>query len=274
LFHAASLWALSIASRTVDMVFYASVPENNQIVQQAKQEFRNGIVITRDQIDDYAAEADAILIGPGMVRAQSEGVLSIEKRVLSIAEISELEDEGLQTRFLTKYMLEKYPHKKFILDAGALQMMDPEWLLQVKGNVVITPHPREFETAKFKVQNAKLKVAMQNAKLEEQVSMFAKEFNTVVLLKGKEDIVCSPTTCVKIAGGNPGMTKGGTGDVLAGLVAGLACNNDMFLSACAASYFNKRAGESLEQKVGMYFNSTDLANALPSVIHQVLTSIS
>ena len=45
IFHAASLWSLKVASRIVDMVFYSSVPENNQIVQRAKQEFRDGIVV-------------------------------------------------------------------------------------------------------------------------------------------------------------------------------------------------------------------------------------
>jgi len=37
LFHAASLWALEVASRIVDMVFYSSVPENNQIVKKTKE---------------------------------------------------------------------------------------------------------------------------------------------------------------------------------------------------------------------------------------------
>src|SRR5579864_8248940 len=71
LFHAASLWALNIASRVVDMLFYSSVPENNQIVQELKKEFRNGIVVPRTEIENYAQEADCILIGPGMVRTDS-----------------------------------------------------------------------------------------------------------------------------------------------------------------------------------------------------------
>src|SRR3989338_5868432 len=64
LFHAASLWSLQVASRIVDMVFYSSVPENNQIVLEAKKEFRNGIVVSRNKIEDYIEEADCLLIGP------------------------------------------------------------------------------------------------------------------------------------------------------------------------------------------------------------------
>src|SRR6266700_278344 len=68
LFHAASLWALNIASKVVDMVFYSSVPENNQIVHELKKEFRNGIVVPRWEIESYIEEADAVVIGPGMLR--------------------------------------------------------------------------------------------------------------------------------------------------------------------------------------------------------------
>src|SRR6266700_5560687 len=78
LFHAASLWALQVSSRIVDMVFYSSVPENNQIVAEAKKEFRNGIVVPREQIEDYIQEADAVLIGPGMLRTVKPSSLSLQ----------------------------------------------------------------------------------------------------------------------------------------------------------------------------------------------------
>ena len=42
LFHSASLWALEVSSRIVDLVHYASVEENNDIVRRLKTEFRNG----------------------------------------------------------------------------------------------------------------------------------------------------------------------------------------------------------------------------------------
>jgi NAD(P)H-hydrate epimerase len=271
LFHAASLWALDIASKIVDMVFYSSVPENNQIVQEAKQEFRNGIVIPREKIDDYANEADCILIGPGMVRSQNV-ISNIKYQMSNIQEINTLQDEGEQTYWLTKYLLDTYPQKKWVIDAGALQMMEPEWLLPLQGNVVITPHPKEFETL-FRDKQKAISDMKKNKSDYELIayylSLISKEYNSIILLKGQTDIVCSPTECVCITGGNAGMTKGGTGDVLAGLVAALACTNDLFLSACAGSYINKKAGESLFQKVGYYFNSSDLANEIPYVMKEL-----
>lgn len=272
LFHASTLWALEIASKIVDMVFYASVPENNAIVQKNKELFRNGIVISQENIEDYMQEVDAILIGPGMVRTQREElrIKNHELRGKNLKEVFKIENEGEQTYFLTKYLLTKYPEKKWVIDAGALQMMDLEWLKQLNGNVILTPHQYEFEGLKSRIQNADFKMKITDLELEEQVEAFAKEYSCVILLKGESDIICSPNECVEIHGGNAGMTKGGTGDVLAGLVTAFAAKNDLFLSACAGSYINKKAGESLFKKVGYYFNSTDLVNEIPLAMKEFL----
>lgn len=255
LFHAASLWALNIASRIVDMVFYSSIPENNQIVMDAKKEFRAGIVVPQENLEDYVEEADCILIGPGMVR--TENTKGIKYTVKSVAEALEAEHEGMQTYHLTKYLLQKYPEKKWVIDGGALQMMEKEWLRDMP-SVVLTPHHQEFERV------------FEREPSEENVAAMAKEYGCIILRKGEEDVVCSPTGCVIVKGGNAGMTKGGTGDVLAGLVAALGCKNDLFLAAKAGSYINKKAGEALFEKVGYTFNSSDLVEEIPKAMKSVI----
>ena len=252
LFHAASLWALHIASRVVDMVFYSSVAENNLIVEELKKEFRNGIIVRREDIEAYIEEAECILIGPGMLRFDGK----ITEREFDLEEITTLPDEGEQSYYLTKYLLAKYPHKKWVIDAGALQMLRPEWLLPLNGNVVLTPHKLEFERVFGK----------------QTPDAVAKKYQCIVLLKGERDVVCSPDQAVEISGGNAGMTKGGTGDVLTGLIAGLATKNDLFLAATAGSYLNKKAGESLYEKAGYYFNASDLADEIPHVMKQEIIS--
>jgi len=69
------------------------------------------------------------------------------------------------------------------------------------------------------------------------------------------------------------MTKGGTGDVLAGLVAALYCKNEAFLSAQAASYVNKRAGERLAKRVGIYFSAGDLVTEAPAVLGSLIKTV-
>ncbi len=253
LFHAASLWSLQIASRIVDMVFYCSTEENNEIVKQAKSEFRNGIVIPRRQIDSYIQEADVILIGPGMPRPEGK------------------EEGDDDTKEITERLLKQYPYKKWVIDGGSLQTIEPEVLLGLKQIPVLTPHQGEFERLFGNVILSETKNLDPSAvPQEDKVSDMAKKFDCVINLKGEVDIVASPTQVVSVSGGNAGMTKGGTGDVLAGLTAALYSKNDAFDSACAASYINKKAGESLEQSVGLYYNASDLADEVPKVMKSLL----
>lgn len=226
LFHAASLWALTVASRIVDLVHYCSVPENNEIVQKAKEEFRNGIVISREDVESYIEEDDCILIGPGMTRDS-------------------------ETETLTNTLLKKYPHKQWVIDAGALQMMD---VSLIPKNAILTPHHGEY------------------AQLfgDQDVSDVTKKHQCIVLLKGERDIASDGKETRVIEGGNAGMTKGGTGDVLAGLIAALACKNDPFLATIAGSFINKKAGDALYARVGPYFNATDLAGEIPVVMKELI----
>lgn len=241
LFHAASLWALTVASKVVDLVHYASVPENNEIVIRAKSEFRNGIVVSRNDLDSYIAEDDCILIGVGMTR----------------------DDE---TESLTNTLLRKYPQKQWVVDAGALQMMD---LVSMPPGAIITPHHGEFTVVWDKAVAACSELASIVSE-EDKVMAFANKYHCIVLLKGEKDIVSDGSEVQVIEGGNIGMTKGGTGDVLSGLIAALACKSDPFLATLAGSFINKKAGDALYEKVGPYYNSTDLANQVPLTMKELL----
>jgi len=223
LFHAASLWSLTVASRIVDLVHYCSVPENNALV---KHEFRNGIVVPRKNVEEYIEEDDVILIGPGMTR-------------------------DTETQTLTNTLLKKYPQKQWVIDAGGLQMMD---ISLIPKQAILTPHHGEYA----------------NLFGNTDVSEIAKKYSCIVLLKGEKDIVSDGNHTEEIIGGNPGMTKGGTGDVLAGLIASLACKNDPFVATVMGSKINKQAGDALYKKVGPFFNATDLATQIPVTMKEML----
>ncbi|MBM3283426.1 NAD(P)H-hydrate dehydratase [Candidatus Gottesmanbacteria bacterium] len=277
LFHAASLWALTVASRIVDLVHYSSVDENNRIAQKLKEEFRDGIVIPRLEIENYIKEDDCILVGPGMVRCINSKVKSqkskLQLKTQKLKEILEIKDEGMQTYYLTHYLLKKYPQKKWVIDAGALQMLELE---DIPVNSILTPHKKEFEKLVTQMQKPKdtsdggSRSAGDSSEVEELIGRFVKQYNCIVLLKGAVDIVASPQQTKAIPGGNAGMTKGGTGDVLAGLVAALYCKNEAFTSAIAASFINKKAGEELFKTRGYWFNASDLADQIPKTMRRLL----
>ncbi|MDO8451722.1 MAG: ADP/ATP-dependent (S)-NAD(P)H-hydrate dehydratase, partial [bacterium] len=207
-------------------------------------------------VEDYIEEADCILIGPGMVRSEGFKVQSTKYNVQSLDQIDSIKDEGEETAELTNYLLRKYPQKQWVVDAGALQMMD---IGCVPSHSILTPHHGEFKVLLEKCQ-------INDRNEEESLQMLAEQRDCIVLLKGPIDIVCSPSDCRTIEGGNPGMTKGGTGDVLAGLIAALACKNDPFLATIAGSFINKKAGDELYKTVGPFFNASDLAHEIPKTM--------
>jgi NAD(P)H-hydrate epimerase len=77
-------------------------------------------------------------------------------------------------------------------------------------------------------------------------------------------------TSIYIKGGNAGMTKGGTGDVLAGLLAALYCKNSALTSTIVASYINKKTGDFLFEKVGPNFNASDLVENIPQILWRAI----
>ncbi len=237
LFHAASIWPLQVASRIVDMVYYSSISMNNEIIQKDKESFRNGIVIPRTKIENYVNEADCILIGPGLPRKQGE------------------EEGDDDTKQLTNDLLSRFKNKKWVVDGGSLQTINPEILPKT---AIITPHKKEFETL-FGLDPT-----------FDNVQKMAQKYNITVLLKGEEDLIADNNRTLIVRGGNQGMTKGGTGDVLAGLTASLYCKNEAFLSAACASYINKTAADSLYKTIGIYYNSSDLANEIPKVMKRLI----
>lgn len=226
LFHGASLWALEVASRIVDMVFYSSVPVNEAIVRKQKERFHDGIIVPKDKLAEYLEEADCVLIGPGMER-------------------------GRETKEKVNELIRKYPNKKWVIDGGALQVMDKNLL---NSKMIITPHHQEY------------KILFGS----EPIETAAKKYGCTIVLKGKDDLICQGDKLVINKTGNEGMTKGGTGDVLAGLVAALYCKNEALLAASCGAYLNGLAGDKLYERVGRFFNASDLVKEIPKVMKENL----
>lgn len=137
--------------------------------------------------------------------------------------------------------------KKILVDAEGFNYVKKSML---DSKFILTPHSIEFE------RYFKLKPTQEN------VVKMAKKYNCVILKKGTPDIISNGKKVYKNNVHNAGMTKGGTGDVLAGLVGALACTNPNFESAAAGAYLNGLAGNKLFKKYGYNFCASDLADKL------------
>jgi NAD(P)H-hydrate epimerase len=239
LFHGAPLFSLITASRVVDMVFFAS-PEGSvgKVAEQIKSKLFSFIWVPWEETEEYIKKSDSVLIGPGFMRYRNEeGKMKGEN----------LDIEGIETKNITERLLKKFPGKKWVIDAGGLQVLDPNWIPNM---AILTPNKKEYE--------------MIFGSLDPAVA--AKKHNCIIVVKGPVTFVYSPESCLEVKGGNPGLTKGGSGDVEAGLTVALLAKNDPLLAAAASSYIIKKAADLLYKEVGAAYNSDDLAAKVPSCI--------
>jgi len=128
-------------------------------------------------------------------------------------------------------------------------------------NVVVTPHAGEFKRmfGETPPESKKARIPM--------VEKFAKEHSVTILLKGPTDIISNGAKTYLNPTNTPGMTVGGTGDILSGIIAGmLARNRDALESAVISAYFNGLAGKMTQKKLGYHMTATDLLDVLPSVM--------
>lgn len=259
LFHGAPILALKTASRIVDMVFFSSPePSLEKVAEKIKSQLGAFIWVPFEEIDDYIQKSDAVLIGPGFMRFRKENK-SDECRVKRLCD-----RVGWKTKKITESLLKKFPQKQWVIDGGSLQVVEEKCI--PKG-AILTPNLKEFEMLfKFKTQGLESQSAIQDSRLLEVLKQKAKQYRCVIVLKLTKTIVCSSEKCLLVKGGNAGLTKGGTGDVLAGLTVGLAAKNEPLLAACAASFVLKKAADQLYQKVGFAYNADDLAEKIPQVL--------
>jgi ADP-dependent NAD(P)H-hydrate dehydratase / NAD(P)H-hydrate epimerase len=164
-----------------------------------------------------------------------------------------------------QYFIKKSVKLK-VVDADALKSMS----FKDFHNSILTPHEaelemllvnsgKEFLLPKLKMANAKEKADILQGNLR-----YFLQNNNVLLVKGSTDIIISRNKVAYNRTGNQGMTKAGTGDVLAGLVVGfLAKTKDLFKSAVAGSYVNGWIGDQLlKKKKGYSFIASDILEDL------------
>jgi NAD(P)H-hydrate epimerase len=103
---------------------------------------------------------------------------------------------------------------------------------------------------------------------EKAAREFAEEKGVITLLKGKVDIISDGKQTLLNRTGNPGMTVGGTGDVLAGITGSLFSRNPAFLAAACAAYINGAAGDLAFEKAGNALLATDVIEKIPEIIKE------
>lgn len=190
------------------------------------------------EIVKYGKKMDSVLIGPGLGDGETvvEGVLEIIKNL----------------------------HIPTVLDANAISAIKSVEKFPLQQQIVITPHHNEFRN----LIDREIDVEDKDSKSIILLRSLSMDLHINVLLKGPRDYVSSEEGHVEINDtGNAGMTVGGSGDVLAGVVATLLAQRlEGYDAARAAAYVVGKAGDRLKKKKGYNYSSSDLAFMLPEVM--------
>jgi len=149
---------------------------------------------------------------------------------------------------------------KLVLDASALI---PRVVAEITdSDTIITPHVGEFK--RIFDEN----VGTKEKEIVSSVSRMATRYKITIILKGWLNVIADGRGKVAtIKRSTPAMTVGGTGDVLAGLVAALYTKvNSPFDASAMAVYFNGVAAQLAFEQVGLHMAATDLIEYLPKVM--------
>lgn len=148
--------------------------------------------------------------------------------------------------------------KKLVIDADALDAV--ENIPYLNQEIVITPHKTEFE----RISQTKLS---QDVDLRiKQIVDYSTARNIITLLKGKTDIIADGKKVFLNKTGNSGMSVGGTGDVLAGIVGALLTVNTPLQAASCAAYINGSAGDLAFLEKGYGLLATDVISKIVDII--------
>ncbi|MBN2230480.1 MAG: NAD(P)H-hydrate dehydratase [Candidatus Thorarchaeota archaeon] len=153
--------------------------------------------------------------------------------------------------------------KPLVLDADGLKAIAASGLKLNPEKVVFTPHWGELKT----IMNADLGDSTNLENRIDQAKDAAKQYNSIILLKGPVDVIATPSGDYKLnRTGSPAMTVGGTGDVLTGIVASfLSRGGSAFKAAAAGAFVSGLAGELAVKNLGEHILATDCIEQIPEV---------
>jgi len=177
---------------------------------------------------------DAVLIGPGI--GQSEGTTAIVRTVLEAFSGPVVVDaDGINVLAA---------HKDILRDRTS--------------PTILTPHDGEFR--RFGGDLSEDRTA--------SAAAIAEKYGVVILLKGHRTVITDGTNCYINTTGNPGMATGGSGDVLAGMIAALLGQGLQPLEAAACgAWLHGAAGDICAEEIGQYgMLPSDMLNVLPRLL--------
>ncbi len=187
-----------------------------------------------------------------------ESLVSIDESDIIFTELPEMDKfsaiaigPGLNQKSNSKkglMQLLKETQVPLLIDADGLNLLSAEgnWMEYLPKDTILTPHPKEYERL-FGASSDSY------ARLEQQMRISV-EHSCVIVLKGAHTCITTPDGKAWFnTTGNPGMAKGGSGDVLTGLILGLLAQGySPDLASVMGVFIHGMAGDRAAAEMGEY----------------------
>lgn len=156
--------------------------------------------------------------------------------------------------------------KPCVVDADAINIMDSELLSLLHENCVLTPHPGEMS----RLIHTDIKSVIEH--LVETAKSFSEKFGAVLLLKSAASVIAAPDGRIRYnISGNPGLAKGGSGDVLTGIISGLLAQGlTAFDAASCGAYL---LGQSADTALSLLKNRALIAGDVLDSIAETMKTL-
>jgi hydroxyethylthiazole kinase-like uncharacterized protein yjeF len=197
-----------------------------------------------DTLEPHIKACDAVVVGPGL------GLHPETKNAVK-GIVESVEKSG----------------KPLLLDADGLKAF-AKFKRRVGVPLVVTPHAGEYAILTGKKPPDSLSERAMD------VRRTAESLGATVLLKGPVDVISDGRRFKLNFTGNPGMTVGGTGDVLSGVAGALLAQKvDYFEAAVAAAFVNGAAGDFVFEELGPHMVATDIIQRLPGILNDPMSHL-
>lgn len=165
-------------------------------------------------------------------------------------------------KFLEKFNLDI----PIVIDADGLNSISNLNLTKLPAKTIITPHPKELAGL------LNLEVYEINKNREKYAIESAKKYNCITVLKGHNTIITDSKTTYINKTGNSGLAKAGTGDVLTGIITGLAAQKVPLLEAAALGVFIHGLSADLAKKELTEYSilASDLVTYIPMALKKII----
>jgi NAD(P)H-hydrate epimerase len=219
--------------------------------------------VLRENVDGY----DALLLGPGLT--QEEPTIAFVHQLLGLETAGRKGHIGFVAAS-TSEEPESTDLPPLVVDADGLNALAQarEWWHSLPPETILTPHPGEMA----RLMGAGASAREVQADREGVVSQMARDWGTIVVLKGAFTVVAGPDGRVGVVPfANAGLATAGSGDVLAGAIVGLRAQGmGAFEAAVAGAYLHGLAGELVRNRIGdMGMVASDLLPQIPRALRRI-----